>query len=299
MRTIHMLECPTNLGLAEPSRGHEPGVKNLPAWLKKYGFYEIVQPAAIYTITPPAYSMHLDKASGVRNADAMAIYAQLQSAMIGKILDEGAFPVVLGGDCSVLIGNMLALKKRGRYGLIFLDGHTDYATSAMSTSKAAAGMDLSIVTGIGHDKLTNISKQKPYVEETATWCVGNRDYDEAYIAFILQSSIHYLDLDELRSGGIKTIAQQILQKIHAQQLDGFWIHFDVDVLHNDIMPAVDSPQPDGLTYEEIEALLPVLLADEKAVGMEITILDPDLDPDGSYTKPFAQRMAKILQQAVQ
>jgi arginase len=33
---------------------------------------------------------------------------------IGRVLDAGDFPLVLGGDCSILLGAMLALKRRGR-----------------------------------------------------------------------------------------------------------------------------------------------------------------------------------------
>lgn len=297
MDTLHIIECPSNIGLAEPAPGKEPGVKKLPVFLKKYGFYDKVQPAAIHHLPALPYSMHLDPESGVRNAEALAAYARQQAALLTGVLQKNIFPLVLGGDCSILIGNMLALKKTGHYGLIFLDGHTDYASSTMSHSKGAAGMDLAIVTGIGHDKLTNIDQQKPYVKESNTWCVANRDYDEDYVEFMLASGIHYYDLDYIRATGIGSCIQNILQETHQKKLDGFWIHFDVDVLHNDIMPAVDSPQPDGLTYAETETILSLLLADEKATGMEITILDPDRDPGGKYTKPFANQLGSIFQQS--
>jgi arginase len=46
------------------------------------------------------------------------------------------------------------------------------------------------------------------------------------------------------------------------------------------MPAVDAPEPGGLTHEELAALLRALTASELARGMQLTIFDPDLDPDG-------------------
>ena len=45
---------------------------------------------------------------------------------IGELLDAGERPLVLGGDCSILLGAMLALRRRGRYGLAFVDGHLDF-----------------------------------------------------------------------------------------------------------------------------------------------------------------------------
>ncbi|HZH94910.1 MAG TPA: arginase family protein, partial [Flavisolibacter sp.] len=168
----------------------------------------------------------------------------------------------------------------------FLDGHTDFMLPALSHTGGAAGMDLAVVTGHGHDKLTNIDGQKPYFKEEYVWCVGNRDYEEWYVKAITDSNITYISLDILRQDGIKKCIANFLQMIKTKKLDGFWIHIDVDVLNDTIMPAVDSRQPDGLEYEEFNEILNLLLADSKATGLEITILDPDLDPSGKYTKGF-------------
>lgn len=46
--------------------------------------------------------------------------------MTGEVLDAGDVPIVLGGDCSILLGNLLALRRRGRHGLLFIDGHADF-----------------------------------------------------------------------------------------------------------------------------------------------------------------------------
>lgn len=73
---------------------------------------------------------------------------------------------------------------------------------------------------------------------------------------------------------------------HRKKLDGFWIHIDVDVLDDTIMPAVDSRQPGGLGYKDFNEILRLLLTDAKATDLEITILDPDLDPSGEYIEDF-------------
>jgi arginase len=54
------------------------------------------------------------------------------------------------------------------------------------------------------------------------------------------------------------------------------------VLHQSIMPAVDSPNPGGITFAELAALLGVLLASPRVCGMHVTILDPELDPEGKH-----------------
>ncbi len=291
---IIILEFPSNLGLKEPTPGKEPGVKKLPDFFRKHGFHSLIKPDKVIRLDPPLYSMALDEASGVRNADNIMLYAKDQSKLLKSVVEENKFAITLGGDCSILIGNALALKESGRYGLFFLDGHTDFMWPALSQTGGAAGMDLAIVTGYGHEKLTNINGQKPYFKEQHVWCVGNREYEEWYVKAILDSDIRYVSLQNLRNERITKCTEEFLHMVNVENLDGFWIHIDVDVLNNSIMPAVDSPDAGGLYYGEFNEILQPVLHDEKAVGLDITILDPDLDPTGKYTKAFIDNLISII-----
>jgi arginase len=291
---ICILEFPSNLGLKEPFEGHEPGVKKLPDFLKKYNFHSSLNPVSILRLNPPDYTKEFDKITGVRNSEAIVQYSIAQSKALEKVLSEKKFPIVIGGDCSILIGNSLALKNIGSFGLFFLDGHTDFVLPFLSQTGGAAGMDLAIVTGYGHNNLTNINGQKPYIKEEHVWCVGNRDYEEWYLRPMTESRIKYIDLTSLRQNGIKKCVSDFLQMVNSEKLDGFWIHIDVDVLNDNIMPAVDSRQPDGLEYSEFNEIIQLLLADSKATGLEITILDPDLDPTGEYTKEFVNNFCAAV-----
>lgn len=297
-RRITIVEFPSNLGLIEPAPGREPGVKNLPAWLKKFHFHELLNPDKIYSLTPPAYTMQVDPESDVRNADAIAEYARSQAEMLSKLIGGNNFILALGGDCSIIIGNALALKQAGNYGLFFLDGHTDFMWPELSNTKGAAGMDLAIATGHGHKKLTDILQLCPYISEENTWCVGNREYDEEYVRTIVNSNIQYFDLNNLRQTGIENCSRLFLDHVNEYNLDGFWIHLDVDVLDDELMPAVDSRAAGGLDYAELKSILKCLLKSPKVKGMEITILDPDLDPDGKYTIAFAGEIAPLIQKTV-
>lgn len=293
---INILEFPSNLGLKKNKSETEPGVKNLPEWLKRNGFHKKINPEKKLRIEPPTYTMDLDVESGVRNADRIIEYAIKQSTLVRDVLDENAFQLIIGGDCSILIGTSIALKQKGDYGLFFLDGHTDFIGPELSGTGGAAGMDLAIVTGYGHDKLTNIHNQKPYFKEKNVFCVGNREYHQEYVRPILGSDIEYLDLMKLRANGLEYTANQFLEMVGAQKLDGFFIHLDVDVLNDNIMPAVDSREIDGLTYKEFKELLIPLFSSDKAVGIEITILDPNLDPNGKYTTEFIKNFIETLEQ---
>jgi arginase len=272
-------------------------LKKLPSWLKQHGFHEKIGPSVTLRLEPPPYSMHLDTQSGVRNADEIAGYAEKQAVLLQQVLEAGSFALALGGDCSILIGAGLALKKMGRYGLFYLDGHHDFMHPSLSETAGAAGMETAIVTGHGHDKLTNIHDLKPYFGEQHVWCVGNREYDDAYIDPILRSSIHYTDLKKLRKEGTKHCVDSFLEMVKKENLDGFWIHLDVDVLNDKVMPAVDSRAEDGLSYDELDELLRPALQSSKAMGLEITILDPELDPGGKYTLLFIENFCRIFKLA--
>ncbi len=297
MNNISIIELPFNLGLSELIPGHEPGVKKLPDWLRQHGFQSAISPVSTFSIEAPPYSMAIDKPSGVRNADAIIAYAAKQVPLLHQVLAGKNFPLVIGGDCSILLGNAVALKTLGNYGLFYLDGHHDFVFPGSSSTAAVAGMVLAIITGHGHSKLTDINSLSPYIKEEHVWCAGNREYDEEYEAAIKKSKIKYYDLLTLRNAGIDACVSSFLNMVHDQNLDGFFIHFDVDALDDDIMPAVDSPTPGGLSYTELGNILLPLLNSDKANGMQITILDPEKDPTAKYTKQFAKEMAGILNKA--
>ena len=277
-KTVSIISFNSNLGLIEPAPGKEPGVKKLPEWLRKFGFFDLIAHHEEIGLEPPPYSMYLDPVSDMRNADSIAAYAKQQALIIQDVISRKNFALVLGGDCSIIIGNALALKQLGDYRLFFIDGHTDFMWPSLSSTHGAAGMDLAIVTGHGHEKLSNIYQLGPYFKEQNVWCVGNREFDIHYVAAIENTAIHYYDLKTLRKSGIPACIRSFFASMASAPGDGFWVHLDVDVLDPSIMPAVDSPDPGGLSYPELNMMIESLISHPLCIGLEITILDPDRDP---------------------
>jgi arginase len=294
MENLCIIEAPSNLGLKEPAPGKEPGVKKLPEWLKAHNLYEKIIPNKIISVVSPLYSMHLDEDTGVRNADAIVNYSKLLSFEIQNAINTGYFPVVIGGDCSILIGCAHALKSKGKYGLFFIDGHTDFVMPHTSLTQGAAGMDLAIVTGYGHNKLTDIDGYKPYFEEKNVLSFGNRFLEEEYVNFIQCSRLAYFDLEAVRKVGIDKIVAQFLKTMFDNNTSGCWIHLDVDVIDDELMPCVDSRQPGGLNYNELILTLRLLLTSGHVAGIDITILDPDLDVEDRFTTLFVNEIATVL-----
>jgi len=294
MKKLVVINAPFNLGLKQLTADRPPGVNKLPAWLQQHGLYKAVHPDNIITIESPAYSMELDPQTGVLNADQIIEYSKSLSAVVKSSLDSSNFSLVIGGDCSILLGCAHALKSPGRYALFFLDGHTDYVTTEFSQTKAVAGMDLAMVTGSGHEKLTDMDGLKPYFNKGDVFAVGNRYYEKAYVQQIKESGIGYYDLAAIHTVGAETIAGNFIQLLRENSCAGCWIHLDVDVLDDTLMPCVDSRQPGGLNYQELKTILGLLLKSGHVAGMDITILDPDLDPGGHYAARLVRELADVF-----
>jgi arginase len=103
--------------------------------------------------------------------------------------------------------------------------------------------------------------------------------------------IAVLDLSEVRDVGTDRTVGTALAAVARPGLDGFWVHVDVDVLDDAVMPAVDYRHLGGLSWREAADILGGLLASGQARGLEITIFNPALAPDGSMAAKLADLVA--------
>ena len=204
---------------------------------------------------------------------------------------------MLGGDCSILLGNLLALRRVGRYGLFFIDGHADFYQPDASLTGEVADMDLAIASGRGPDVLTNIDGLKPLVRDEDIILFGYRDTEQAInygSQDVRKTKIHTFDFAYVSESGILESAPQAIKLLLKDKLDGFWIHLDADVLDNSIMPAVDYRLDGGLSFSELSELLKIIITSGRAVGIDITIFNPNLDLDGSIARNFVSSIVEGL-----
>ncbi|MFN4314381.1 MAG: arginase family protein [Chitinophagaceae bacterium] len=292
-RETAIIDCPSNLGLRAPAPGREPGVKVLPESLRRLGLHDQIAPKSISRVKAPAYSPVRSGKTGLLNEDGLQQYSLELAKEVEKQDTAGRVPLLLGGDCSIMIGAALALHRMGDYGLFYLDGHTDYMDIGLSQSGGAGGMAASMVTGYGPDSICKLEGLDHYINEENLLCAGNREYDDEYENEIRNSEAAYYPLWRMREMGMEALANEFLAGVKQKKLTGFWLHFDVDVLNDSLMPCVDSPTPDGLTYEEWEELMKPLLASPFFAGLSLTILDPELDPDDRYTRSLVEKFSKL------
>ena len=234
--------------------------------------------------------------TGVRNASGVAGYAHRLAAAVAEVLDRGEFPVVLGGDCSILLGSLLALRRRGRHGLLFLDGHADFYQPDTDTEAEAASMELAFATGRGPALLTDLDGTGPLLRDGDIAAFGMRDGAEQAAAGCapLPDGLRSWDLDRVRRAGVARAAAEAVAHVARTDLDGFWIHVDADVVDDALMPAVDYRLAGGLSWNELGTVLATAMAGGRAVGFEITIYNPDLDPDGAAGRALATTIGQAL-----
>jgi arginase len=228
---------------------------------------------------PPYFPLR-DTSTAVLNLDGIRTFSLRLAERVAFTLDLGRFPLVLGGDCSILLGTTLALRRRGRFGLFFLDGHADFYSLESEPNGEVASMELAVVTGREPAALADLDGRRPLVREEDVVVFGFRDAESA-VAYgspdVRQTAIHVFDLTEVRRLGAAAAARRGLAALEASGVEGFWIHLDADVLNDEVMPAVDYRMPDGLRPEELTGALAVVLASPLAVGMEVTIYNPTFD----------------------
>jgi arginase len=242
-----------------------------------------------------AYDTARDPQTLTLNARGIAEYSVHLADAVTGIVDRGEFPILLGGDCSIVLGSTLALRRRGRYGLLFIDGHADFYQPEANPNGEAASMDLAFATGHGPDLLTNLEGLRPLVRDEDAVAFGFRDAEEQrqFGSQPLPPQLLALDLTEVRRLGADRAAQRAVDHL-AKIPNGFFIHLDADVVNDDLMPAVDYRMPDGLSWGELRTVLQVALASARAVGIEITIYNPALDANGESGRGLARTLVEGL-----
>jgi arginase len=293
MPQFAIIDAPSILGL-QPI-----GVQHLPEALKAAGLMKKLKAEYAGRILSLPYNPQRDKPTLLLNPDTIRAFSLQLAEKVISVLHKKQFPIVLGGDCSILIGHLLALRQMGsssrsgdRYGLFFIDGHADFYQPEASLTGEVADMDLAIVSGRGPDILTNIEGLKPLVLDQDVVVFGYRDREQAASygsQDVYETNMHVFDLQKVHTLGITHAASLAIEKLMKDDLAGFWIHLDVDVLDDAIMPAVDYRlDGGGLSFSDLSELLKIILGSGCAVGMNITIFNPLLDVDGSITRRLYQ-----------
>lgn len=285
-----IIETPSILGL------RPTGVEQLPAALLAAGLAEAIESKYIVSLGSPKYNQTRDPETRILNGQAIRDYSIRLANTVESALQAGDFPVILGGDCSIIIGCLLGLKRIGTHGLLFIDGHTDFYMPEESPTGEVADMDLAIVSGRGPALLTNIENAKPLVRDAHIIALGARDTIQTIKdngIEISKTDIHLFPYSTITKAE-QSIPGTVADLLKRMDTLGTWIHIDVDVLNDEIMSSVDYRQPGGISPALLIQIIQAVILKTTVTGLSLSIYNPVLDPDKSQ----AQLLVNVLKQSL-
>ncbi|WP_162427924.1 arginase family protein [Pontibacter pudoricolor] len=277
---IQLIGVPTFAGALHP------GTDETPAALRKHGLKETIEKSGIEVsdfgdLALPAYLPRHNTAP-VRNWPSPRMVWETIVEQGSKWFDPEKFNLLLGGDCSIVVGVADHLTKL--YGdklyVLVIDAHVDVVKPDPNVCVGAAAMGLWFLTN------ENLLWQKPATinPEQITVLACQNPPSEPY-------GIQTITLEQLRINLQETIAA-VLSSIPE---DGrILIHFDVDSVGRDEMPAAYAPSETGLTIAEVRELLTSLVADPRTIAMEVTEFSAVKDENGSNVRSLVALLADAV-----
>jgi arginase len=297
-KNLCVIKAPSNLGLHPPAPGREPGAWRAPEALVEAGLYAKLQPVAVWDLPRPIYDFEPQAGTRLRNGRAIRRFNEPLADKIEDALRLAYFPVVVGGDCSILLGILAGVRRLHGVALVHVDGHSDFRHPGnydpSSSLGAVAGMDLALATGRGEPLLAVWDDVgTPLVADDNVIQLGERSSRNPNFAWpdVLRSAITQMDIFWILENGMTAAVRRTRQTLERMPSLPFWVHFDVDVLDQILLPAVDTPGSPGLTYSEGSELLRGLLSMPHCLGLDVTIFDPDLDPSGVFARQLVGMLA--------
>lgn len=283
--TYSIISCPTPLGLW-PS-----GVQELGRTLLDHGISERLSAPVMGEVRSGPYVREKDPETKYLNGPAIRDCSLDLAGKVAVERAEGRTPLLLGGDCSIVLGALVALRRAGTPRLFHLDGHQDYYDGEGDHSGEVADMGLGIATGAMHPLLSDIDGLSPYVRPEHAVAFGYRDAEEIASTggrTLEGSGIPAFDLARIRRMGLDAALDGALDAMGRDAADPIWLHFDTDVVDDGLNPAVDYRLPGGLDWDEVARTLRAVRGTRRLAGVSVSIFNPRLDHDGRIAMALTQ-----------
>ena len=281
MKSVHIIGVPLDLGGGR--RGVDMGpsafrIAGLGEQLAALG-YSVVDKGDLPTPIPETQELRDEHKKYIR--DIAKVCLKLYQTALGSF-DEGAMPVVLGGDHSLGAGSVAAAAEWGRrskqlpIGLLWVDAHGDMNTPATSLSGNVHGMPLAALLGPEPAELSKIGTFAPKVLPQHTVLVGIRNLDEREKVAVRDSGVHVFTMKDIDRQGIASIVEEAV-KLAGNGTAGIHVSFDMDVCDPQIAPGVGTPVKGGLDYREAHMVMEIVADSGLLTSLDLVEVNPTLD----------------------
>ncbi len=196
-------------------------------------------------------------------------------------LTNGEFPLIIGGDHSVVIGSFSGVQKfykkqNKNIGLIWIDAHADINTIESSPSGNIHGMPVAILLGKGHQNLVDLDNKGAKIRPEQVAMIGIRNIDGKEKEELRKSGIRYFTMREIDERGMFAIMKEAIA-VAGDATDGIHLSFDIDAIDPLYAPGVSTPEPGGLSFREAHLALEMLADTKKLVSADFVELNPSTD----------------------
>ena len=196
-------------------------------------------------------------------------------------IEEGALPLVLGGDHSLAAGSVAASAAHAKasakpIALLWIDAHGDMNTPASTPSGNVHGMPLAALLGPEPAELSSIGGFSPTVLPQHTALLGVRNLDEREKDLVRASGAHVFTMKDVDRLGIGAVAAEALRVI-LPGTAGLHVSFDLDVCDPSIAPGVGTPVKGGLDYREAHLLMEIIAETGQLISLDLVEVNPTLD----------------------
>lgn len=287
------------VGVPIDSSGQFDGCERMPAALRAAGLNRALLVPDLGNLQVVIADPIRDPETGIVGLHDIINLTDTVRSAIAAELAAGRKPLIVGGCCTLLLGVTAALHDVAPgAGMVFIDGHLDFYSPTSSPTGMMADMELAVMLGIGPAELTGLTGRDRLINEDRVHVLGARDLDDAAAngapdpTTCAPEMLVLTDTAILRRTPNKVAIESISRLTTTNPT--FWIHLDLDVLSTDALPAVDFQQAGGLTWQQLIELTQPMVNHPGFLGMDVTILNPTLDTDGSSAAKTVKFLSDLL-----
>lgn len=197
-----------------------------------------------------------------------------------ETLENGHFPLVLGGDHSIAAGSVSAVAKHyepeGEIGVIWIDAHADWNDDKSTVSGNMHGMPFSAVCGYGPNSMVSFGQTPHFVPTTYCVQVGGHDFDKAEIERMKEANMNVFTTSDIDKRGMYEVMKEAIE-IAGKGTVGIHLSFDVDAITPEYAPGTGTPVPNGITAREAFLAVEMLAQSGKMISMDLVEVNPILD----------------------
>ncbi|MCI0415590.1 arginase family protein [bacterium] len=292
------------IGVPSSAGARQLGQEEAPRFLRNAGLVDRLRSTGrdvldLGDLSQVSFSPDKQNAKQQNLTHVLRVLRQVISAVDLAVANR-AWPLVVGGDCTITIGVLAALTKHfASLGMIYCDGDVDLNTPETTLSGIFDGMVLAHILGKGVDELSHLGSRYPLLDEQAVslfgYSVEAGGIDPVEVKLLQETRMARYPLEQIR-GIVQTAAMQALDELESRAKH-ILIHFDVDVVDSDDFSAADIPHKPGLTLLKTQQALQVFLGSRQAVGLVLTEFNVRNDPDAKLALRLIDMIGEAFQPA--